>query len=249
MEFRLNLMVPHPTLTNHYPDVERKPAFVDGLFDAGAVHYDGVVGWGFLRTGSAYRRWALRRHGLRPGCRMLDVACGTGLVAVEAAAILGGAETITCLDPSEGMLKVARAKLNASFVAGRAERLPFADNSFDFLTMGYALRHVTSLEEAFQEYRRVLKPGGKMLVLEITKPANRAGAFLFRIHFGTVYPFLTRLFTRSRPARDMMAYFWETMDACVPPETVLASLRAAGFTGVARQGLLGLFSEYSASKP
>jgi demethylmenaquinone methyltransferase/2-methoxy-6-polyprenyl-1,4-benzoquinol methylase len=146
------------------------------------------------------------------------------------------------------MLAVARTKLAARFVQGRAEKMPFADNSFDFLTMGYALRHVTSLEETFSEFRRVLRPGGKLLILEVTKPAGRCGAFLFRLYFGRIYPFLTRLFTRSRDAATMMTYFWETMDACVPPQSVLAALRAAGFVQVARQPLLGLFSEYIAVK-
>ena len=241
-------MLPHPTLADHYATPEAKPEFVNRLFDKGARHYDGIVDWGFLRSGAWYRRWVQKRHGLRPGHHVLDAACGTGLVAVAAARILGTAENITCLDPSEGMLAVARTKLAAKFVVGRAESLPFADNSFDFLTMGYALRHVTSLEETFGEYRRVLKPGGKVLILEVTKPSSRMGAFLFRLYFGRIYPFLTQLFTRSHDARDMMRYYWETMDACVPPATVLAALREAGFSEVKRESMLGLFSEYTATK-
>src|SRR3954469_4991369 len=241
-------MLPHPSLTEHYANTEAKPAFVNRLFDAGAKHYDGVVDWGFLRSGSFYRRWVQQRHGLKPGMRVLDVACGTGLVAVEAAKILGGAENITCLDPSEGMLSVARKKLAATFVQGRAEALPFADGSFDFLTMGYALRHVTDLETTFREYHRVLRPGGKTLILEVTKPAGRVGRFLFGLYFGRIYPALTQLFTRSRDAKAMMRYYWETMDACVPPETVLDALRKAGFSHVHRVKMLGLFSEYVATK-
>ncbi len=169
-------------------------------------------------------------------------------MAVESAKILGTAENITCLDPSEGMLAVARKKLAARFVVGRAEALPFPDRSFDFLTMGYALRHVLDLEVTFREYARVLRPGGKVLILEVTKPAGRFSEFFFRMYFGRIYPALTQLFTRSRDARDMMRYYWETMDACVPPESVLAALKAAGFTEVKRQSSLGLFSEYSAVK-
>src|SRR5215203_247581 len=167
--------LPQPTL-----DGESKPEFVNNLFDRGAKHYDGLNEWGFFRTGSWYRRQALIRHGLRAGQRLLDVACGTGLVAVEAMKILGTAQSITCLDPSEGMLNVARRKLSARFVPGRAEQIPLPDNSFDFLTMGYALRHVSTLEEAFREYYRVLACGGKLLILEITKPAGRVANGLFR---------------------------------------------------------------------
>ena len=241
-------MLPHPTLSNHYDTPEAKPEFVNRLFDDGAKHYDLVVDWGFLRSGAHYRRTTQLKHGLRPGHHLLDVACGTGLVAVESVKILGTAENITCLDPSEGMLAVARSKLKARFVQGRAEAMPFPDNSFDFLTMGYALRHVTDLETTFREYHRVMKPGGKLLILEVTKPTGAISGFFFRVYFGRIYPLLAQLFTRSRDARSMMRYYWETMDACVPPDSVLQAMSSAGLKKVKRHMVMGLFSEYTAEK-
>jgi demethylmenaquinone methyltransferase/2-methoxy-6-polyprenyl-1,4-benzoquinol methylase len=239
---------PHPLLTEHYTQPEKKPEFVDRLFDEGAKHYDSVVDWGFLGSGSWYRRWAQKRHGLQTGMRVLDVACGTGLIAVEAAKILGPNADIVCIDPSRGMLEEAKKKLKATFIQGRAESLPFPDNSFDFLTMGFALRHVSDLELTFREYRRVLKPGGKVLILEVSKPASRFGRFFFTVYFGRIYPWLTQLFTRSRSARDMMHYYWQTMDACVPPDQVLQAMQTAGLGSARRRALSGIFSEYSAVK-
>lgn len=241
-------MTPHPPLPARYTSADAKPAFVNRLFDQGAAYYDGVVNWGFLCSGAFYRRWVQQRYGLKPRMRVLDVACGTGLVAVGAARVLGSARDITCLDPSAGMLAEARKKLDATFVQGRAEALPFPDATFDFLTMGYALRHVMDLDVTFAHYHRVLRPGGRVLILEVTKPSGTIGRFLFRLYFGRIYPALTQLFTRSRAAKDMMSYYWETMDACVPPENVLAAMRGAGFAEVKRKQIFGLFSEYSAVK-
>jgi demethylmenaquinone methyltransferase/2-methoxy-6-polyprenyl-1,4-benzoquinol methylase len=241
-------MLPHPVIKKRFETEAQKPDFVNRLFDRSARYYDGVVSWGFLGTGSQYRRAALRQHGMHPGQRLLDVGCGTGLVALEAARILGTAENITCLDPSAGMLEVAKSKLKARFVQGGAEEIPLPDESFDFLTMGYALRHVTNLDQAFREYHRVLAPGGKVLLLEITKPSNRVGAAVLRIYFNGVYPWLARMFTRSEAARDLLKYYWETIEACIRPELIMEALTRAGFKQVKRDSRFGVLSEYNAVK-
>jgi demethylmenaquinone methyltransferase/2-methoxy-6-polyprenyl-1,4-benzoquinol methylase len=241
-------MVPHPVLANRYARPEERPGYVKQLFDHGAEHYDPVVGWGFFGTGNLYRKTAQSRHGLKPGMQLLDVACGTGLMAVAAKEVLGGDDTITCVEPSDGMLAVARKKLNARFIQSGAESMPLDDNTFDFLTVGYALRHFADLEATFREFHRVLKPGGRVLILEATRPAGKIGSALFKLYFGIVYPFLARLLTRSRKAEEMMVYFWETMDTCVRPESVVAAFQAAGFSEARRIPLMGIFSEYTAVK-
>ena len=241
-------MLPHPVIKKRFETETEKPDFVNQLFDRSAQLYDGVVSWGFLGTGSQYRRAVLRQHGLRAGQRLLDVGCGTGLVALEAARLLGTAENITCLDPSAGMLSVAKLKLNARFVQGRAEEIPLPDDSFDFLTMGYALRHVATLEQAFHEYHRVLARGGKVLLLEITKPSNRVGTAVLKAYFNGVYPWLARMFTRSEAARDLLKYYWETIEACIRPELILEALSKTGFKDVKRDSRFGVLSEYTAVK-
>src|SRR5437867_1721338 len=121
-----------------------------------------------LGSGRSYRRWALKRAGLRPGMRLLDVATGTGLVALGAAGIIGEPGRVIGVDPSRGMLREAREALSGPLVQGRAEALPFRDDLFDMLSMGFALRHVADLGSASREYWRVLKPGGRLIVLEVS---------------------------------------------------------------------------------
>ncbi len=241
-------MQPHPVLSHHYQTAEEKPAFVQNLFDAGAPYYDRTVGWGSFGTGLRYRKAAEQRAGLRAGLRLLDAAAGTGLMT-EAAIQLGVSPAdITCLDPSPGMLAVARSKFAVDTVVASADAIPLPDASFDFVTMGYALRHVGSLEDTFREYFRVLRPGGKILILEITKPAGGFGAWCFRRWFRDIYPALTRVFTRNRDAQKMMLYYWETMDTVVAPEAILDAQRAAGFSRTRRHVVGRIFSEYTAVK-
>lgn len=242
-------MQPHPVLTEHYQTADEKQAFVKSLFDAGAPYYDRAEGWGSFGTGLYYRQSAERRVGLRSGLRLLDAAAGTGLMTAAAIQLGVSPADITCLDPSPGMLAVARSKFAVATVVASADAIPLPDANFDVVTMGYALRHVDSLEGTFREYHRVLRPGGKVLLLEITKPEGGLGAWCFRRWFRDIFPALTRLFTRNRDAQKMMRYYWETMDAAVAPATILAALRSAGFTDTRRSVLGGVFSEYTAVKP
>jgi demethylmenaquinone methyltransferase/2-methoxy-6-polyprenyl-1,4-benzoquinol methylase len=240
---------PHPVLTHYYRNDAEREGFVTALFDSSARHYDRLCQLMSFGSGQWYRRQALLRAGVTPGMRVLDVATGTGLVARSAIAILGDARAVIGLDPSVGMLREARRASAAPLVQGQVETLPFPPERFDVLTFGYALRHVTDLEVAFTECRRVLKPGGRLLVLEISRAESRATRGALRLYFLRVLPAIMWLSTRSTPARMLSQYYWETIDACVPPGTILNVLRRSGFVDVRRTVFGGFLSEYVAVKP
>jgi demethylmenaquinone methyltransferase/2-methoxy-6-polyprenyl-1,4-benzoquinol methylase len=133
-------------------------------------------------------------------------------------------------------------------VEGRAESLPFPDNHFDFLSMGYALRHISDLSVAFTEFERVLKPGGRLCILEITQAQTPLGRWLLKSYMRGVIPLLTRLVSSQKKTTTMWRYYWDTIEACVRPEQVMVTLSAAGLTHVERHLELGIFSEYQAVK-
>lgn len=239
---------PHQIIETRYSNEEGKQQYLRQLFNDGAPHYD-RIGWiGSLGTGHLYRKRALRRGGLKPGMKVVDVACGTGAVTRAILQVLDGQGSVVGVDPSVGMLAQARANVHAEFREGRAEVLPFPDASFDLLTMGYALRHVEDLHQAFAEYRRVLRPRGRVLLLEITRPKGRFSLALTRFYFRDFLGWMVRLTGGNPASREMMTYYWETIDACVPPENILSALNESGFVEVNRHVDLGIFSEYRGQK-
>ena len=242
-------MAPHVTLPTYYGRDEARPQFVRDLFDRTAGDYDTIESQVGLGSGRWYRREALQRAGLVTGMRVLDVAIGTGLVAREAIHITGDAAPVIGVDPSIGMLSEARRQLGIRGILGLGERIPCRDASFDFVSMGYALRHLADLNAAFGEFARVLRPGGRLCVLELTRPRSRLGHACIRLYLHWLGPLLARLRTGHAEAAVVMRYFWDTIDACVPPERILAALDQAGFVDVRRALAIGLFSEYTGRKP
>ena len=248
-------LAPHPTLEAYYDSPEAKRGFVGDIFNQTAGEYDRIERMMALGTGPWYRRQALRRAGLAPGMRCLDVAVGTGLVAREAAGIVGPGGEVVGLDPSTGMLAEAARSLPVRptpihLVVGRAEQLPFDAGSFDFISMGYALRHLADVGAAFREFSRVLRPGGRACVLEITRPRARVPAALMKCYMRRIVPALARMTSRvaRERQRELWEYYWDTIDACVPPETLLRALGSAGFADPRRHAELGMFSEYTGRK-
>jgi demethylmenaquinone methyltransferase / 2-methoxy-6-polyprenyl-1,4-benzoquinol methylase len=239
---------PHLPLTEYYASEQDRHAYLRRIFDDTAADYDRIENLLALGSGPWYRRQALLRAGLQPGMRVLDVGVGTGLVAAQACQLAGDAALVTGVDPSPGMMAAARLPAAITLVEGRAESLPFADNHFDFLCMGYALRHISDLNVAFTEFRRVLKPGGRLCILEITQAESRIGKRLLKAYMRGVIPLLTRIVAKQKDTAALWRYYWDSIEACVPPVQVMTTLQEAGLTQVARHVELGVFSEYQAVK-
>jgi demethylmenaquinone methyltransferase/2-methoxy-6-polyprenyl-1,4-benzoquinol methylase len=240
---------PHPPLPAYYRGERERRGWVRDIFNRTAGDYDRVERAMAFGTGSWYRRRSLRDAGLRSGMVLVDVGVGTGLVAREAVAIIGDPARVTGVDPSPGMVEHARLPDGVRLLAGSAEHLPLPDASADFISMGYALRHVEDLGTAFGEFHRVLSPRGLLCVLEITQPTSRWARALLKTYMRRVVPWMAARVSRNRDMPELMRYYWDTIEACVAPSVVMAAARTAGFINVERQVDLGVFSAYRARKP
>jgi len=241
-------LAPHPPLTNFYDDPARRESFVRNIFDDTAPWYDRATAFMSFGTGQQYRREALVRAGLRPGMRLLDVATGTGVVARAAAEVTDNGHDIVGLDPSIGMLTAGRTKGAFRNVQARSEQLPFAPQSFDFISIGFAMRHFADLDRVFGECFRVLRPGGRLVILEITAPESRVARTLLGAYLGGFVPAALGVMSMSMKTARLMRYYWVTTRECVRPDVIMNAMRGAGFTDVNRHVEAGVFSEYSAQR-
>ena len=214
------------------------------LFDATSGGYDRSSGAAFLGVGRWYRRRMLRRAGLAPGMSMLDIGSGTGLCAWLGQGIVGPQGRVVALDPSPGMLEQARCRGVRECVVGFAESVPFEDASFDLVTMSYMLRHVQDLATAFAEVHRVLRPGGRLLVFEVTSPAGPGRRAIFRHVMRTVVPVIGVVASLKPSTFPMMRYWGDTIDAAVRPEAIESAIAGSGLRGVRHLRELGVFSCY-----
>jgi demethylmenaquinone methyltransferase/2-methoxy-6-polyprenyl-1,4-benzoquinol methylase len=243
------MQAPHPPLPDYYAHEAQRSGWVRQLFDRTAGDYDRIERIMALGSGSLYRRRALGRAGLKTGMRVLDIGVGTGLTAREAAHLVGESGTVTGIDPSLGMIRNAKVPTRVELLVGSAETIPAAAESADFLCMGYALRHVGDISMALREFLRVLKPGGRICLLEITRPTGRVAHQLLKIYMRGMVPLLAGLLGRNPDSPKLMRYYWDTIEACAAPADILAAIRIAGFIDVERHVELGIFSEYCARKP
>jgi demethylmenaquinone methyltransferase/2-methoxy-6-polyprenyl-1,4-benzoquinol methylase len=221
-------------------DKERR---VRGVFDSVADNYDlmnDLMSAGLHRV---WKRFTLELAQLRPGQRALDVAAGTGDLAAGLARQVGAEGLVAVTDINGAMLERGRDRLidegyagNVCFAQANAERLPFADASFHCVTIGFGLRNVTDKQAALASMRRVLKPGGQLLVLEFSRPALPGLAPLYDAYSFRVLPLLGRVV-----ARDAGSYRYLAESIRVHPsqEEMLAMMREAGLEDCRYHNLSG----------
>ncbi len=182
-----------------------RAAYVEDMFGAIAPRYDLL---NRLMTGGQDRRWraiAVSETRIKPGGEALDVATGTGDLAFTLARVVGPSGRVVGVDFSDPMLDVARGKSYDAPVAPEfrhadALDLPFADASFDAVTIGFGLRNVTDVPVALAEMRRVLRPGGRLACLEVTKPRVPLLAAGFYAYFNNLVPVIGTVFNGAREA-------------------------------------------------
>lgn len=225
-----------PEKTTHFGfrnvPVADKAGHVREVFDSVANNYDlmnDVMSLGIHRL---WKRFAISMAGLKPGQQVLDLAGGTGDMTALMASGVGADGHIVLSDINAAMLRNGRGNLldrgisgNVTFAQANAERLPFPDNSFDLVTMAFGLRNVTDKQVALEAIYRVLRPGGRLLVLEFSRPvAPLKPAYDF--YSFNILPKLGRLIARDE---DSYRYLAESIRMHPDQQTLKGMLEQAGF--------------------
>lgn len=203
---------------------------VRGMFSAIAPNYDLM---NRLMTGGmdlSWRREVIRRAELLPGSSLLDLGAGTGDLAREALRQQPACH-VTAGDFTLNMMLVGKQRYTSgpahAWTGADALNLPFPDASFDALVSGFLMRNVVDLDRALAEQRRVLKPGGRFVCLDTTRPGKTVLTPFIRIHMRYVIPFLGSLLARDRAA---YTYLPETSEQFLSAEELLARISATGFS-------------------
>ncbi len=216
--------------TEQLPEGDEKVAAVREMFDAIAPRYDRLNRIISFRLDVRWRRRAVRDLALAPGGRVLDLASGTGDLCIDLAE--GGLQPLS-MDLSYGMLAADRS--GAPRVQTDILRLPVTDGSADGVTCGFALRNLADLPEFFAELSRVLRPGGRIALLDVGIPENPVVRWGNGIYFGKVVPRIGALLSDGAAYR----YLPKSVAYLPSPEVMCDQLRAAGFDDVAHARLTG----------
>jgi demethylmenaquinone methyltransferase / 2-methoxy-6-polyprenyl-1,4-benzoquinol methylase len=224
------MAAPAPIDPDHLPHGDEKAAAVRAMFDAIAPRYDLVNRIMTFRLDVGWRRRTVRSLGLRTGETVVDLACGTGDLCRELTA--AGLHPVG-MDLSLGMLAAARTE--APLVQADALRLPLRDECAAAATCGFGLRNFTELPPFFAELARVVRPGGRIALLEVAEPRNPVLRTGHALYFGRVVPRIGGLLSDANAYR----YLPKSVAYLPPPAELLVQIGEAGFVDVHRQLLSG----------
>ncbi|MEZ5528382.1 MAG: bifunctional demethylmenaquinone methyltransferase/2-methoxy-6-polyprenyl-1,4-benzoquinol methylase UbiE [Porticoccaceae bacterium] len=223
--------------------VEEKAARVADVFHSVAAKYDLMND---LMSGGIHRLWkryTVELSGVRAGQRVLDIAGGTGDLTAKFARLVGPTGEVVLADINDSMLKVGRDKLmdhgiagNVSYAQADAQYLPFPDNTFDCITIAFGLRNVTDKDLALRSMLRVLKPGGRLLVLEFSKPVNSLLNKAYDFYSFNILPRMGRLVANDA---DSYQYLAESIRMHPDQETLKGMMAEAGFVNTEYHNMTG----------
>ena len=212
---------------------KEKAGRVAGVFHSVADNYDLMND---LMSAGIHRLWkhmTIEMSGVRKGHKVLDIAGGTGDLAAKFSKIVGSEGSVVLADINESMLKVGRDRLidrgiteNVTFSQADAQYLPFPDDTFDIITIAFGLRNVTDKDMALRSMLRVLKPGGKLLILEFSKPTSSLLSKIYDTYSFNVLPRLGKVFANDS---DSYKYLAESIRIHPDQSTLLHMLDSAGF--------------------
>ena len=200
------------------------------MFDDISPHYDFLNHFLSLGIDIYWRKKFTRKLDIQDDYNILDVACGTGDVGFEI--LKKHSVSITGIDLSQKMVDLAQLKArkqnlsNITFLQGDAENLPINDNSVDCLTISYGFRNISNYETALSEFHRVLKPGGKLGILEFSKPKSKFIGFIFKLYFHYMLPRIASFFSRS----DAYRYLPESVDFFPTRHNIARKIIYSGFS-------------------
>lgn len=218
-----------------------KEHLVADVFHSVADKYDlmnDLMSFGIHRL---WKRFTIDCAGVRPGQKILDLAGGTGDLTAKFSRLVGDTGEVILADINDSMLKVGREKLrnkglvsNIRYVQANAENLPFPDNYFDLITIGFGLRNVTHKDKALASMYRALKPGGRLLVLEFSKPTNAVMSKLYDFYSFKVLPKMGQLVAKDS---DSYQYLAESIRMHPDQETLKGMMEGVGFEQVTYHNL------------